>query len=120
MIFALIGETCRNHQEDKARYHEQMDDFWREKRKERLWNALFPQGRCRGNWGAAGRMTASGYSSRRIGPGSLPERTAYHMGRFDNADGAAGCMTQKNRPARRQLYKAQRFDLKSIIAWMLW
>ena len=84
MIFALIGETCRNHQEDMARYHEQMDDFWREKRKERLWKALFPQGRCRGNWGAAGRMA------------------------------------KQKRPAQRQLYKAKRFDLKSIIAWMLW
>ena len=84
MMLAIFTEHMRCYRIDRARYHEQMDDFWREKCKERTWNALFPQGRCRGNWGAAGRMA------------------------------------KQKRPAQRQLYKAQRFDLKSIIAWMLW
>lgn len=90
MIFALIGETWRNHRDDMARYHDRMDDFWREKRKERLWNVLFPKGRARGNWGAAERVTAAGH------------------------------MAKQNRPAQRQLYKAQRLDLKNIIAWIMW
>ena len=58
MIFALIGETWRNHQEDMTRYHDRMADFYREKRSEKrrmmLHNLFGRTVRRRGRYSSAG------------------------------------------------------------------
>ena len=58
MIFALIGETWRNHQEDMTRYHDRMADFYREKRREKrrmmLHNLFGRTVRRRGRYSSAG------------------------------------------------------------------
>lgn len=53
MLIAIIGEAIRNHCDDMARYHDAMDEFWAEKRRQR-WRTFFrrEQRRSRGRWGA--------------------------------------------------------------------
>ena len=53
MLMALIAETIRNHREDMIKYHDAMDEFWAEKRREN-WRKFFRrvQRRSRGRWGA--------------------------------------------------------------------
>lgn len=53
MLMALIRETIHNHRIDMIRYHEAMDEFYAEKRREK-WRKFFrrEQRRSRGRWGA--------------------------------------------------------------------
>lgn len=55
MLIAIMRENMRCYRVDRARYHEAMDEYWAEKRREKLENFLFPRRRRSAAWSMTAR-----------------------------------------------------------------